>query len=378
MRILVWSEDYWPRIGGIEVLTTRLVGTLKERGHDVLVITRRDGDQLSDETRFGGVLTYHFPFWPALTERNVDRMTQIARRVAEIRRAFQPDLVHMHSIRPGSIFYQLTAATHPAPLLVTFHGFGADRDGMPDTVLDATLRTADWATACSAAVLEHVRRLLPYITQRSSVVANGLEMPAIPVEPLPFDQPRLLCLGRADPCKGWDVALEAFVAVHRRHPTARLVVAGDGAARNELEALACGLGIEESVDFLGWVHPDNVPGLINSCTMVVMPSRQEAFGLVALQAAQMGRPIVASRAGGIPEVVADGQTGILVEVDDRGALAGAIESLLDHPHRARCMGESARRRAEGEFSMERCADDYEALYRKLIGGREGVGVGVRA
>jgi glycogen(starch) synthase len=144
------------------------------------------------------------------------------------------------------------------------------------------------------------------------------------------------------------------------------VLAGDGAARSSLEALAVELGIRNCVEFLGWVSPDRVPALVNGATLVVMPSRREGLPGVALEAALMARPVVATTVGGIPEIVLHQKTGLLVARDDQEALAEAILYLLTHRAVATTFGEAARRRAQEVFNFERYVDAYDALYRKIL------------
>jgi glycogen(starch) synthase len=133
------------------------------------------------------------------------------------------------------------------------------------------------------------------------------------------------------------------------------------------------MGLTRAVDFVGWVAPAQVPTLLNSATAVVISSRQEALPLVALEAALMARPVVATRVGGLPEVVVHQKTGLLVEKDSREGLAAAISFLLDHPAVAAQMGQAARSRAREVFSLERCVAAYDALYRTLA--REGSSIG---
>jgi glycogen(starch) synthase len=216
-------------------------------------------------------------------------------------------------------------------------------------------------------MLAHARRLVPEITSRSCVIYNGLRGPSVALAPLPTDPPVVLCLGRIVRDKGFDLAVEALAVVARRIPAARLLIAGDGPERPALERQAQELGIADAVRFAGWVSPEAVPALINEAALVVMPSRwEEAFGLVALQAAQMGRPVVATRVGGLPEVVLHGETGLVVGKEDGAALAEAILFLLEHPDEAARLGEAARRRAADAFSMDRYLDQHDALYRRLI------------
>lgn len=369
MRVLFWSENFWPHIGGIEVLAARLIRALRARGHELLVVTRKDSVDLADEATFEEAPVYRLPLWTTLVERDLEQLAQVTRAVRDLKRGFRPDVVHMNAVRPGAVFHHCTASAYPAPTLVTVHGLGPERFIQSDTLLLATLRQADWITTCSEAVLRAIRRHVPSTEASSCTILNSLDSPMMAPMPLPLASPRLLCLGRLAPEKGFDVAIAAFSRVLERWPDSRLIVAGDGPDRGELEQLAAALGIAGAIDFIGWVALDDVPRLINRSSVVVMPSREEPFGLVALQAAQMGRPVVASQVDGLPEVVADGESGILVPVEDSPALANALVGLLGDPERARRMGAAAERRARQLFDWERCVDAYEALYARLSEAR---------
>jgi len=211
-----------------------------------------------------------------------------------------------------------------------------------------------------------LRRVVPETEHISSLIYHGLVPPSHPVGPLP-ETGQLLCVGRLVAEKGFDVAITAFASLADRFPTTRLVIAGDGPERAKLEQQAKALGIQRRTEFLGWVVPAQVPALMNDASVVVMPSRwQEAFGLVAVQAAQMARPIVATRVGGLREAVRDGESGLLVEPEDPAALARAVTVLLEDRSLALRMGTAARERALAEFGIERYADDYDQLYHHLI------------
>jgi glycogen(starch) synthase len=123
--------------------------------------------------------------------------------------------------------------------------------------------------------------------------------------------------------------------------------------------------IYHAVQFIGWVAPDKVTALINTSTIVLMPSRQDSLPLVALEAALLARPIVATRVGGLPEVVLHRETGLLVEKEDIIGLADAVNWLLAHPAAAISMGQAARGRVETEFGWERHVAAYDGLYRNL-------------
>jgi glycosyltransferase involved in cell wall biosynthesis len=122
----------------------------------------------------------------------------------------------------------------------------------------------------------------------------------------------------------------------------------------------------ERVTFTGWLAPAAVPELLHAATLVLMPSRREGLPLVAVQAAQMGTPVVGTDVGGLPEVVVDPTTGLLVPAEDATALADAVAFLLTHPAAAAQMGVEGRRRAEAVFGWDRYPAAHEAVYRRLI------------
>jgi glycogen(starch) synthase len=370
MRILFWQELFWPHIGGIEVLATKLLSVLRQRGYEFVVVTRQDRAELPKEAQYQGIRIHRYPFpWKAFSTGDMFQLIDVRRRIAQLKRAFRPDVVHMNCFGPSFLFHHDTVNHYPAPLLATLHttpqalnspeAFG--RDGL----FRKTLKMAGWVSCVSGSVLAEARELAPEIAPCSSVVYNGLEVPGLAPAPLGFEAPRLLCLGRLAEEKGFDLALKAFALIADRFPNARLVMAGDGPMRSPLENLAAELGLKRSVEFVGWVPPENVPELLNDATVVLMPSHREGLPSVALEAALMRRPVVATRVGGLPEAVAHQQTGLLVDDGNPEAFAGAIRLLLEEPQTARAFGDAARRRAQELFSFQRYVDAYDELYQKL-------------
>jgi len=279
--------------------------------------------------------------------------------------SFAPEVVHVNCFGPGMFFYTETAKAYSAPLLMTFHSDNYTVTG-PQTLMQRLMHMADWITAPSASTLQYARRLAPAITSSSSVIYNGVQASPVVPSPLSFDRPHLLCLGRLAPEKGFRSALQAFGSLITRFPSAHLTIAGGGPERTALEEQVKCLGLCQSVTFHGWIPPQEVPALINTASLVVMPSYREGLPLVAIEAALMGRPVVATLVGGLPEVVVHQKTGLLVQKDDVHALSEAISFLLSHPAESVRMGEAARSRSLEVFSLERCVDSYEALYSKLV------------
>jgi glycogen(starch) synthase len=367
MRVLYWTEAFWPSIGGLEVFSTRLLTALRECGHQILVVTARADRDLPDVDEYQGIPIHRFDFLDFLSTRDLARIFEIRRQVAALKRSFPPDIVHakMPSMAPTTLFHLETADAPAAPMLVTLQGALNAAAACPETLHGALVRRANWVTAVSAATLAGARALVPEIADRSSVIYNSLDAPPLFPSPPSREAPRVLCVGRLTREKGFDLALAAFAALSPRFPEACLIMAGDGAERRALEATAAQLGLADRVRFVGWVEPERVPDLMNTASVVVVPSREEAFGIVALEAAAMARPVVATRVGGLPEVVVHGQTGLLVEPENPDVLGGALAWLLEHPAVAVSMGNAARRRAIRDFRLESAVDAYVALYRRL-------------
>lgn len=359
MRVLFWSPGFLPEIGGIEIFAGQLLPAMQERGFEYMVITWRNDLSLPAHTRYKDIPIHRFPFWHSLV--NIDQLMEVKREVARLKRVFAPDLIHVNGIGPDNFFHFTTANIHPAPLLVTLHNEWKMEAG---PMVERTLRSAGWINGCSKAILDKAQRMVPEIIPRSSLIYNAAAAASISPQPLPQSQ-RVLCVGRLAKEKGFDLALAAFASVVKQFPHARLVIAGDGPEHATLTRQAAEAGLANTVEFIGWVLPDDVPELINTASVLLLPSRLEGLPLVALQGAQMARPVVATRVGGLPEVVLHQQTGLLVEPENSSSLAQAIEYCLRNPAAANQMGQAARLRAQRLFSWQRHVDAYDVLYQKV-------------
>ena len=246
-----------------------------------------------------------------------------------------------------------------------FFGFGGA--ALPrGPLLERTLEAVRAVSTCSDAVRTALLRRFPGQASRARTIWNGIPLPAAEPPPLP-ETPSLLFVGRLSPEKGADLAIAALEHLATA-PDLHLVLAGDGPERTSLEAQAVRRGVADRVRFAGWVPPARVRSLLAASTVLLVPSRSEGLGIAAIEAGAHGRPVVAARVGGLPEVVEDGVTGILVEPESPGALAEAVARLLDDPALARRMGRAARRRVRQRFSIARCADAYEELYAAVLDG----------
>ena len=321
--------------------------------------------------------------WRSIPQIGWQMATRSAGPFRRLLREVRPSLVHAHFGIDGVHALPL-ARRLGIPLIVSFHGF------------DATLSTA--ALLCSPAWINYplFRRELArdgdlflcvsaYIRsrvlamgfpdERTLVHYTGVDCGAIRPRDPHEETPTILHVARLVEMKGTEYLIRAFAKLGRGHPEIRLVIAGDGPLRWRLRALAGSLGLEQRVDFLGALPHAEVLAQIRRAAMLVLPStntrtgRVEGLGMVLLEAAATGVPVVASRVGGIPEVVEDLQTGLLVPERDVEALHACMARLLNQPETRRQLGASARALVEERFDIRAQGRKLEALYDGVLARR---------
>jgi glycosyltransferase involved in cell wall biosynthesis len=195
------------------------------------------------------------------------------------------------------------------------------------------------------------------------IVHYGIDPDGEP-EPYTDTVPRLLCVGRLIPIKGHLVLLRAFAEARRQLPDLELEIAGRGPLEPALKALVRELGIADAVRFLGQVSP--IQAAIERAAVVVVPSMGEGFGMVALEAMERSRPVIAAAIGGLGELVRDGETGLLIPAGEAEPLRDAIVRVAGDLELARQMGAAGRRRAGSRVRQVGCTDGAELRYEGAL------------
>ncbi|UBV44325.1 glycosyltransferase (plasmid) [Deinococcus taeanensis] len=286
----------------------------------------------------------------------------------------RPSLVHLHSAAYGSfarkaLLLWAARGVFRVPTVLHLHAgefetFYGACPPLARALVRATLRRADRVITLSPALAAAVTRIAP--GARVTVAANGVALaPAARV--LARRAPRVLFAGvlidRKDP-----VGLLRAWAACPRPPGARLVFAGDGPLRADLEALAAELGVSRSVDFRGWLDPAGVAAEMDQADILALPSHFEGQPLSLLEGMARGLALLSTRVGGIPDLIEDGVSGRLVPPGDPGALSAALAELLsDQDARAR-YGAAAYARAAHAFDIRRTWQSLDTVYRTLAQG----------
>jgi len=365
MRLLIWTEGFWPRIGGVEIYLKQFIPEIRKLGYDVAVVTPLLEDYEEEEI-VEGAQVYRLPFYKVLFGKDPAEFFALRRRVEKIRNDFKPDIIQVILFGPSVMLHIETNKRAPIPTIVAIHSDLTRTDGLGN-IAHRTVDQANHVVSVSASTLSDLETMFPQILGKSSFIYNGLVTDGIEPTPLPTDSPRLLCIGRLVNLKGFDLALGALARLHQKFPTATLTIAGEGEEQAVLEQQVQILGLENAVRFAGWRTPQEIFDLIGESTVVLIPSRvRETFSLVAVEAALMGRPVIATRAGGLEEVVVDGETGLLFEQENLAEIIQHVEEVLNQPELAVRLGAKARVRALERFSIEANASAYDALYRQVL------------
>lgn len=380
--------------GGAQRQALSLVEGLSAKGHSVTLAcgpqTGPEGD-LFDETRAKGIET-------VIIKRMV-RNESPARDALAFGALFNLiesrkfDVVHTHTSKAGILGRFAARMAGVRAVVHTTHGHifasgsaipGVSGRGMMTKVFLAAEKVA--AGLCDSVTtlteIERLELISMGVAPARKVVAvpDGIDFERYAGYRLdPADKAALLgrfgfaagddvicSVGRLTTEKGHDVLVEAMGGILRAHPKARLIIVGDGPERKALGSAASKIG-GKAIGFAGLI--EDVRPYLSSSKVFVLPSRYEGFGLAAAEAMAAGTPVVASRAGGVPELVQDGRTGLLFEPGDAEGLARAVSEILQNPDKASKMVISAAKEVEERYSLQAMVANFERLYLRLCGHR---------
>ncbi|HEY6333804.1 MAG TPA: N-acetyl-alpha-D-glucosaminyl L-malate synthase BshA [Blastocatellia bacterium] len=370
----------FPTYGGSGVVGAELGLELARRGHNVHFISyaspMRLEDSREDQPRVWfhpvDMLTYPLFEYPPYALALASRLYEIALRESL-------DVIHMHYAIPHSVSAylarEMAKPTRHLPVVTTLHGtditlvgrdpsflpmtrFGIEQsDGV--TAISNYLRSATLETFCTGCDIRVIYNFIDAdLYQRKPDESVRKEV-------APAGEPVIVHVSTFRPIKRITDCIEVVARIRHAGLAVKLVMCGDGPERAEAEALASRLGVSDSVLFVGKQPQLVVRQYLSLADLLLLPSQSESFGLVALEAMACEAPVVATRVGGIPEVVADGETGYLFDVGDLDGMAGAAIRIIEDPGLRERMGRRGRELGIGRFSTAEIIPQYEALYGDL-------------
>ncbi len=387
MRMVMLSWEYPPRIvGGLARHVYGLSTELAARGHEVHVITLDFPGSPSLE--HSGSLYVHrvavelpaptFHTWVLLFNHFFEKkLGQISHEYGE------PDIVHCHdwlAVTSGVASKHLLRK----PLVMTFHSTEAARSEGSSSLESSLVSGLEWWGSYEASRIitvsswmkDHVAGTFRLPPEKVDVIPNGVDYSKFQSrsdgtgngEKLTPDPPGpyVTAVGRMTSQKGFDNLMRAFPMVLRAVPTARLLMVGDGYMKGELQELARREGIAERVSFSGFISDEKLVGALRSSSVVVVPSRFEPFGIIALEAMAAGVPVAVSKVGGLAEIVDNDVDGLEFEPENLRAMADAVVRVLTEPGLAGRLVERSREKVK-KYGWGSAAELTLATYRRAIG-----------
>ena len=348
--------------GGMELALGRVVSALTDQGMRHSIVCLKHDAVIADR-------------FPTATEivclHALPNEPQLPLRLRGLIRRLRPTVIHARNWGAWPDVALARLLVFPLiPLVFSFHGL--DQLGLMPLRRRLACRLLAKVTTCLFTVSEAARRFLVehvgLAEGRIRVIPNGIDTVRFaPVPPGPR-RGRLVVgtAGSLTPVKNQELLMRSCADLFARGADFEIRLAGDGPERSRLLDLAEALRLADRVQFLG--HVDDMPAFLHSLDIFVLPSHSEAHPNALLEAMACGLPCIATRVGGMPEVLDGGRAGLLVDANDQQGLAAALESLIGSPHRRAALGEVGRSRVCQRYGLDQMLKAYASLYRSLSRG----------
>jgi glycosyltransferase involved in cell wall biosynthesis len=391
VNVLIGSYAWVTETSGLGNVLGNLCEYLRVRGHTVIVLQAADTRTLR-ETRAWGCEAYQLDLRPPVVRGRAARslagfallLPATLHHIMRLLTTRSVDVVNVHFPDECYVYAAICRRLQGRrmPLVTSIHGGDLFPEGRAPArhspSLCAILASSDAIVAPSRSFLDDTRAVFPRLGRRLVCIHNGIHLEELAAAEAPTDGGRyLLSVAMHIDKKGLDTLIRAFARVAAADAGLRLRLVGDGPLGPSLADLAGRLGLSGRVEFLGRQPRAEVARLMKGAAMFVLPSRAEPFGVSLLEAAACRTPIVASAVGGIPEIVSDGVSALLVPPDDVDALSAAVLRLLDRPEIGTALAESAYRTVSARFTWQAMGAQYESLMAGLVraggGAREAAG-----
>lgn len=362
-RAILAVSNHGEVVGGGELSLLDLLAGLSRSNWTPYAVVPAEGE-VARRCRALGLPVHVIPL-PTLRRPCIEMLRSIL-AIRRVVRACGVDLLHANGSR-AMLYAGLAGRLTGRPTI--WHVRVAD----PEPFLDRALASMARAIIVNSDAV--ARRFSWGSLRKVHRIHNGVDLSRFRPRQAPpglrssFDIPEsarlVVSVGRFVPYKGYRYLVEAARLVEDSMPGVHWILVGDGEQRQELEARCQLLGLKAHIHFPGW--REDIPEILSTCDLFVLPSLSEHFGRVVVEAMAMGKPVVATDAGGVPEIVIHGLSGLLVQPGQAAPLAEALLSLLRDPERMVRMGDAGRHRAEASFDLVRHVGAVESVYAVLMG-----------
>jgi glycosyltransferase involved in cell wall biosynthesis len=388
MNVLVCSHAWTTETSGLGNVIKTLCDYLRERGHTVIILVP-GATEVMRETRKWGCEAYEINLrYPAIEGHAVKSRVSFALFLPavlyQMMRLLRTRSIHIVNTHFADDCFVYAAMCRKLlggrlGLITSVHGADLFPDGLRrprySYAIRSLLKGSDAIVAASRSFLNDTLQVFPDLERKLVCIQNGIRYEEFrdgEASVVAGDR-YVLCVAMHNQKKGLDTLIRAFKKVSEAHDRLTLRLVGDGPLRPMLEELTGAAGLSGRIEFLGIRSRPEIVRLMKGAELFVLPSRAEPFGIALLEAAACRRPIVASRVGGVPEIIQNEVNGLLVPPDDADALSAALLRLLDCPKLRKTLGDSAYETVSKRFRWEMMGAQYESLMSRLLASRrEGV------
>ena len=371
-KILIISEGYFPKAGGLEKLVTELAESLRaDRGYEVDVITSTRETICSQDVVNGINITY-VPLYVGHGKEKLFRELLYAGKIIWNQLKQEYDFVVLQYL--GYLAGLFTFVNRKKiPYSISIHGtdvIGGRRKSIIEKMLMKKAVTGAKSVISNSYYLgrQLEKTLGISITDKQTVIWNGIHLEKYDPDEAITTNNTIVSVGRFVYKKGFDVLVDAFSRMKKQCPDARLILVGDGTERAKCEQLAEKLGILDSIVFLGLVDNKMIPSVMKQGRFFVLPSRNEPFGIVVLEAMALGIPVIATDSGGVTEILDGGKFGCLIPTEDPDKMAECMIRFYEDDAQLEELREKGLDRVK-QFSMERVVSQYDQIIKKYACSR---------
>ena len=384
MNILMITPWYRPTIGGVALYLEKLNKTLKDRGNNIKVLIPGEQDDITRSGSYDDVEIFSYNMRSLFSPKSYIKslaafIVYAGPAILKLRKFIRENKIDITFINYPSgyeFYFAILRRLFSTKYAVIIHG--SEINLLPEEPwstrfgVNMTIKAADGLVAVSANLLNRAQENLKKLPRLTRVIYMGIDKNWKDGKRGSYniDGRYILTLAWATPVKGPDVVIRAFAKIKDKSPDIKLVMVGSGPMEDELRSLIAELSLSERVIRLGTLESDTLPPLFEKSLFGVIPSRQEGFGVVALEFQLMKKAVIASEVGGIPEFVTDNYNGILVQPDNIEMLADKLTLLLENPELCQKMGESGYQRVINSFTLEKTGEDYCDIIYGILGNKE--------
>lgn len=371
-KVLFVTSLYHPHVGGVETMVRELSSLYFKKGIKSIVLTKKWPKTLEEYEQFEETDIYRI-----ISARSDEEFLEVVNWINSNIDCIKADIIHIVGIRrPLPLIGLLLGRIWKVPVICTIAGGDIPDKLDPDpgkvwdegiNFIPQTLLQADFVNCVSNSLSDDLRALMPDLSRIETLYA-GMDFSIIRnVVVEKIESSYIFSLRRLEPSKGVDVLINAFMLIKEDFPKLNLVIAGDGSEAENLKKLVSKHELNDRVSFIGTVNFNRGISILKGATLTVVPSLSEGGGLVNIEAQAVGCPVIASRVGGIPEYLSDGESGLLFNPGDYYDLAQKMKQIMtDNVLRMKIIDGGLK--YAKNFDWDIIGEQYIDLYRKSIEG----------